>query len=66
MSSLLSGAQIVVRLLERQGVRLVTGYPGGAFLPVYDASGIAPPLPSVSGSAGQASTLVSQYSQKVS
>ena len=33
----LSGAQIVVRLLERQGVRIVTGYPGGAILPVYDA-----------------------------
>lgn len=33
----LSGAQIVVRLLERQGVRIVTGYPGGAILPFYDA-----------------------------
>ncbi len=33
----LSGAQIVVRLLERQGVRIVTGIPGGAILPVYDA-----------------------------
>lgn len=33
----LSGAQIVVRFLERQGVRIVTGYPGGAILPVYDA-----------------------------
>ncbi len=33
----LSGAQIAVRLLERQGVRLVTGYPGGAILPIYDA-----------------------------
>jgi acetolactate synthase-1/2/3 large subunit len=38
MSSL-SGAQIVVRLLERQGVSLVTGYPGGAILPIYDALG---------------------------
>ena len=33
----LSGAQIVVRLLERQGIDLVTGIPGGAILPLYDA-----------------------------
>ena len=33
----LSGAQIVVRLLERQGVRRVAGIPGGAILPFYDA-----------------------------
>lgn len=33
----LSGAEIVVRLLERQGVRVVTGYPGGSILPFYDA-----------------------------
>lgn len=39
MSSLFSGAQIVVHLLERQGVRLVAGYPDGAILPLYDALG---------------------------
>ena len=33
----LTGAQIVVRLLERQGVRTVAGIPGGAILPIYDA-----------------------------
>ncbi len=33
----LTGAQIVVRLLERQGVRTLTGIPGGAILPIYDA-----------------------------
>lgn len=33
----LSGAQIVVRLLERQGIECVTGIPGGAILPLYDA-----------------------------
>lgn len=33
----LTGAQIVVRLLERQGVRRVSGIPGGAILPLYDA-----------------------------
>ena len=33
----LTGAQIVVRLLERQGVRTLTGIPGGAILPIYAA-----------------------------
>ena len=33
----LSGAQIMVRLLERQGVRRLFGIPGGAILPFYDA-----------------------------
>lgn len=33
----LSGAQIIVRLLERQGIEDIAGYPGGAVLPIYDA-----------------------------
>ena len=33
----LSGAQIVVRLLERQGVTMIAGIPGGPILPFYDA-----------------------------
>jgi acetolactate synthase-1/2/3 large subunit len=33
----LSGAEIVVRLLERQGITIVAGIPGGAILPLYDA-----------------------------
>jgi len=33
----LSGAEIAVRLLERQGVTMLSGYPGGAILPFYDA-----------------------------
>lgn len=28
MSETLTGAQMTVRLLERQGIRIVTGYPG--------------------------------------
>ena len=39
MTETLTGAQIAVRLLERQGIRIVTGYPGGAILPIYDALG---------------------------
>ena len=33
----LSGADLTIRLLERQGVRIVSGIPGGAALPLYDA-----------------------------
>ena len=33
----LNGAQLAVRLLERQGVRRMTGIPGGSILPFYDA-----------------------------
>jgi acetolactate synthase-1/2/3 large subunit len=33
----LSGAEIIVRGLERQGVQVVAGIPGGALLPLYEA-----------------------------
>ena len=39
MTDTLNGAQITIRLLERQGIRTVTGIPGGAILPIYDALG---------------------------
>ncbi len=32
-----TGAQIVMRLLERQGITHISGIPGGANLPLYDA-----------------------------
>ena len=32
-----TGARLVVEALEREGVRYVFGYPGGAIMPVYDA-----------------------------
>lgn len=34
-----SGAQLVIRLLERQGIEIITGIPGGANLPLYHALG---------------------------
>jgi len=34
---LLSGAEIIIKLLERQGITQVAGIPGGANLPLYDA-----------------------------
>ena len=32
-----SGAEIVIRLLERQGIKIISGIPGGTNLPLYDA-----------------------------
>ncbi|HVM60567.1 MAG TPA: acetolactate synthase large subunit [Verrucomicrobiae bacterium] len=32
-----TGAEIIIHLLERQGIRVVSGIPGGANLPLYDA-----------------------------
>lgn len=33
----MTGAELILRLLERQGVRTIAGIPGGAILPLYDA-----------------------------
>lgn len=35
----LSGAEIIIKLLERQGICTIAGIPGGANLPMYDALG---------------------------
>jgi acetolactate synthase-1/2/3 large subunit len=32
-----SGAQVLLRALQAQGVEVIFGYPGGAVLPIYDA-----------------------------
>ncbi len=36
MVNLISGAEIVFKVLEDQGVKHIFGYPGGAVLPIYD------------------------------
>ena len=33
----MNGAELTIRLLERQGIRTISGIPGGANLPLYDA-----------------------------
>lgn len=33
----ITGAEVVVKTLEKEGVEFIFGYPGGAILPVYDA-----------------------------
>src|SRR5687768_1742831 len=37
MAETLTGAQIICRVLEEQGVELLFGYPGGAIMPFYHA-----------------------------
>ena len=37
MSEMMTGAEMVVRALQDQGVEMLFGYPGGAVLPIYDA-----------------------------
>lgn len=32
----LTGAQIVIKMLEKEGIKIVSGIPGGSILPVYD------------------------------
>ena len=32
----LTGAQIIVKLLENYGIKMVAGIPGGSILPLYD------------------------------
>jgi len=36
MARAMSGAEIVIKALQDQGVEIVFGYPGGAVLPIYD------------------------------
>jgi glyoxylate carboligase len=33
----MTGAELIVKLLERQDIRTIAGVPGGAALPMYDA-----------------------------
>ncbi len=37
MSETMTGAEMVMRALQDQGVEYIFGYPGGAVLPIYDA-----------------------------
>lgn len=38
----MTGAEIIIRLLEKQGVRIIAGIPGGANLPIYHALSKSP------------------------
>ena len=34
---MMEGAELILKVLEDQGVEVIFGYPGGAVLPIYDA-----------------------------
>ena len=34
---MMEGAELILKVLENQGVEVIFGYPGGAVLPIYDA-----------------------------
>ena len=34
---MMEGAELILKVLENQGVEIIFGYPGGAVLPIYDA-----------------------------
>jgi acetolactate synthase-1/2/3 large subunit len=38
----MKGAELIIRLLERQGIEIITGIPGGANLPLYHALAKSP------------------------
>lgn len=38
----MTGAEVLIRLLERQGIQTIPGIPGGANLPIYDALSRSP------------------------
>jgi len=62
----LTGAELVVRLIARQGVDFVTGIPGGAILPVYDALAGFPALRHVLARHEQGAGFVAQGAARAS
>lgn len=62
----LTGAQLIVRLLERQGVRTIAGIPGGAILPFYDALSASPLIRHVLARHEQGAGFVAQGMARVS
>ena len=40
----MNGARLIIKMLERQGVTKITGIPGGANLPLYDALSESPSI----------------------
>jgi acetolactate synthase-1/2/3 large subunit len=55
-----SGAELIIELLEHQGVRLVAGIPGGALLPLYEALGASKRIQHVLARHEQAAGFIAQ------
>jgi acetolactate synthase I/II/III large subunit len=62
----ISGADLIVTLLERHGVRTVAGIPGGAILPLYDALSCSRRIRHVLARHEQAAGFISQGMARVS
>jgi acetolactate synthase-1/2/3 large subunit len=55
-----TGADLIIHLLEQQGVRIVAGIPGGALLPLYEALGRSTKLSHVLARHEQAAGFIAQ------
>jgi acetolactate synthase I/II/III large subunit len=61
-----TGAQIIVHLLQRQGIRIIAGIPGGANLPLYDALAHCPAIRHVLARHEQGAGFIAQGIARVS
>ncbi len=62
----ISGAELIVQLLERQGVEIVSGIPGGALLPLYQALGASTQIRHVLARHEQGAGFIAQGMARVS
>ena len=62
----ISGAELIVQLLERQGVDIVAGIPGGAVLPLYQALGASTQIRHVLARHEQGAGFIAQGMARVS
>ena len=62
----ISGAELIVQLLERQGVSIVSGIPGGAVLPLYQALGASTQIRHVLARHEQGAGFIAQGMARVS
>lgn len=62
----ISGAELIVQLLERQGVEIVSGIPGGAVLPLYQALGASTQIQHVLARHEQGAGFIAQGMARVS
>lgn len=61
-----TGAEIIIRLLERQGIRTIAGIPGGTNLPLYDALSKSPSISHVLARHEQGAGFIAQGMARVS
>ena len=62
----MTGAELIVKLLERQGIETVAGVPGGAILPLYDALSHSDKIPHVLARHEQGAGFMAQGMARVS